>query len=62
MDKDEKFQLTVNLKNRQKALNRKYEKEGLTDELLDKQVELNKLRHEHDITDETEKVFEDFVQ
>ena len=63
MDKDEKFKLIVNLRNEQRLLNRKYEREGLTDEVLDKQLELNKLRNEYDISDDLEeKLFEDFVQ
>lgn len=62
MDKTEKFKLILEIKNRQKRLNQKYEQEGLTDEILDKQIELNKLRNKYDITDETEKIYEDFVQ
>ena len=62
MNNDEKVKMEVQLRNEQRVLNRKYEKEGLTDEILDKQIEINKRRHELDIADESKRVYENFVQ
>lgn len=62
MNNDEKVKMEVHLRNEQRVLNRKYEKEGLTDEILDKQIEINKRRHELDIADESKRVYENFVQ
>lgn len=52
----------MQIKNKQRAINKQYEKEGLTDEVLDAQIELNKLKHEYDIADSSKKVFEEYVQ
>ena len=52
----------INLKNRQRQINKQFEKEGLTDDVLDKQVSLNMERHELDKVDDSKKVFEDYVQ
>ncbi|WP_295612146.1 hypothetical protein [uncultured Methanobrevibacter sp.] len=62
MNNDERVKMEVQLRNEQRVLNRKYEKEGLTDEILDKQIEINKRRHELDIADESKRVYENFVQ
>lgn len=62
MNNDEKVKMEVHLRNEQRVLNRKYEKEGLTNEILDKQIEINKRRHELDIADESKRVYENFVQ
>lgn len=62
MNSDERVKMEVQLRNEQRVLNRKYEKEGLTDEILDKQIEINKRRHELDIADESKRVYENFVQ
>ena len=62
MDNAEKTKLIVHIRNKQRALNKKHEKEGLTEEILDEQIALNKLRHTYDIHDETEIVYEDYVQ
>lgn len=62
MNGDERVKMEVQLRNEQRVLNRKYEKEGLTDEILDKQIEINKRRHELDIADESKRVYENFVQ
>ena len=52
----------VQFRNRQRAINKQYEREGLTDEVLDAQVALNIERHEHDISDETKRVHDNYVQ
>lgn len=52
----------ISFKNKQRAINKQYAKEGLTDEVLLKQVELNQLRHKHNISDETKQVYDNFVQ
>ena len=61
-DKIKRYLKKIGLKNRQKRINKKYEKEGLTDEILNEQLEINKLRNELNIPDDNEKVYEDFVQ
>lgn len=61
-DKIKRYLKKIGLKNRQKRINKKYEKEGLTDEILNEQLEINKLRNELNIPDDQEKVYEDFVQ
>lgn len=62
MNKLERFFRNIQLKNRQRAVNKQYEKEGLTDDVLEKQVEINTLRNQLDIPDSDEFVYEDFVQ
>ena len=52
----------VQFRNRQRAINKQYEREGLTDEVLDAQVALNMERHEHDISDETKRIHDKYVQ
>ena len=52
----------IQFKNKQRAINKEYEKNGLTDEVLDAQIELNKLRNEHDIADEKQYVHKKYVQ
>ena len=61
-DKIKRYLKKIGLKNRQKRINKKYEKEGLTNEILQEQLEINKLRNELNIPDDNEKVSEDFVQ
>lgn len=61
-DKIKRYLKKIGLKNRQKRINKKYEKEGLTNEILQEQLEINKLRNELNIPDDNEKVYEDFVQ
>lgn len=57
-----KFIKKTNLRNKQREVDKLYEKEGLTDEVLEKQIEINKERHKHDLPDENEFVYEKFVQ
>lgn len=57
-----RFLKTIELKYKQKYIDKKYKKEGLSDKVLELQVQLNTERHELDITDETQKIYEDFVQ
>ena len=52
----------IQIRNKQRSINKKYEKEGLTDEILDAQIELNKMRHEHNIADEKQVIYEEYVQ
>ncbi len=52
----------VQIKNRQRVVDKKFAEDGLTDEVLDLQLEVNMLRHEYDIADKSKLVFEDFVQ
>lgn len=60
--KAKKFLQRIQLKNRQRALNKKYNEEGLTDEVLLEQFEINKLRNELDISDKSKRVYENYVQ
>ena len=62
IDKAKRYLHHIQIKNKQRVINRLYDKEGLTEDVLKKQVEVNNLRHEHDIPDETSFVYEDFVQ
>ena len=62
LDKPKKFLKIIQLKNKQKAINKQYEEEGLTDNVLKQQMEVNKLRHELDISDDSKRVYENFVQ
>ena len=52
----------IQAKNRQRAINKKYEKHGLTDEVLEEQVKLNVFRNLHDISDSSKKVYKNYVQ
>ena len=52
----------VHIRNRQRAVKRKYAREGLTDEVLEEQVAINRLRNMHDIPDKSNFLFEDYVQ
>nr|WP_294999878.1 hypothetical protein [uncultured Methanobrevibacter sp.] len=61
-DKKERFLKQIQLKNKQRAIEKQYAKEGLSDEILDAQIKLNQLRHELDIPDESNFIFENFVQ
>ncbi|WP_458456070.1 hypothetical protein [Methanobrevibacter sp.] len=56
------FLKKIQLKNKQRAIDKQYEKEGLTDEVLNAQIELNRLRNELNIPDSTKKIHTDFVQ
>lgn len=62
LDKAKKFLKIIQIKNKQKAINKQFEKDGLTDELLEAQVKLNQERHKYDIPDESEFVYGEFVQ
>ncbi|MBR3140724.1 MAG: hypothetical protein IKF11_07670 [Methanobrevibacter sp.] len=62
MDKIKKFFVKIQIKNRQRHIDKLYAKHGLTDQVLEKQIEVNELRHKHDIVDESKKVYKDFVQ
>lgn len=62
MDKVKRFFHKIQLKNKQKQINKIYHEEGLTSEVLEKQVQINKERNEFNITDEDEKIYMDFVQ
>ena len=60
--KAKKYLIYIQIKNRQRALNKKYEKDGLTDEILKEQFEINKLRHQHNITDKNKRVYDNYTQ
>lgn len=62
LDKAKLYFKTIQLKNKQRAIDKQYERDGLTDEVLDAQVELNMLRHELDIADSKNHIHEKFVQ
>lgn len=60
--KAKQFLHKIQIKNKQRIVDKKYDEEGLTDEVLDAQLEINRLRHEHDISDPTKKLHENYVQ
>lgn len=62
LDKARIYLKKIQLKNKQRVIDKQYAKEGLTDDLLEKQLEINSLRHELDIPDETNFIYENFVQ
>lgn len=62
LDKAKRYFRKVQIRNRQRIVDRRFAEEGLTDEILDLQIEINKLRHEFDISDSSNSVFDDFVQ
>ena len=62
LDKPTKFLKVIQLKNKQRVINKKYEKEGLTDDVLEKQIEINSIRHELDLPDKDKFFHENFVQ
>ena len=61
-DEAKKYLHKIQLKNRQRVINKRFEEEGLTPEILEQQVELNIKGHELDIPDDSEKVYGDYVQ
>ena len=52
----------IQIKNKQRAINKAYEKDGLTEEILDAQIELNRKRHQHNITDKTKRIHQNYTQ
>ena len=60
--KVKRFVVGIQLKNKQRKINKAFRNDGLTDEVLDAQVELNQLRAEHDIADSSKKVDGQYVQ
>ena len=65
MNKVKRYIKNIQFKNKQRALEKEYKKEGggePSDELLEKQVELNQLRHKHNISDRSKRVHDNYVQ
>ena len=62
IDKIKRFFHKIQLKNKQKHVNKLYERDGLSDEVLNLQVQINQERNEYNITDDSEKIYKDFVQ
>lgn len=62
MDKIKKVYYTVNVKNRQRKVNKDFKENGLSDELLEEQISINQLKHEHDIVLDEDKIYENFIQ
>lgn len=50
-DKAEKYLRKIQLKNKQRVIDRKFEKDGLTDEVLSLQIALNKEKNLYNIND-----------
>ena len=57
----EKFIKKINLRNKQRIVNKKYREDGLTAEVLEMQREINAERYLYDIPDDSEGV-DDFCQ
>lgn len=62
MDKAKRYLHKIQLKNKQKQVDKLYARDGYTDEVFQKQLEINMKRNEHDIPDENEMIWEDYVQ
>lgn len=62
LDEAKKFLKIIQVKNKQRIVNKKFDEEGLTDEVLEAQAEINAVKNEFDIVDESEVVYENFVQ
>ena len=62
IDKATTYFRKIQLKNKQRHIDKTLAKQGLTDELLLEQVELNRLRNKYNISDESTKTYEDYVQ
>lgn len=62
MDKIKKVYYTVNVKNRQRKINKDFKENGLSDELLEEQISINQLKHEHNIVLDEDRIHENFVQ
>ena len=62
MDKAKRYLHEIQIKNKQKHINKLYEKHGLTDEILTMQIELNKKRNELNISDKTKRIYKNYVQ
>lgn len=62
IDKVKKVYYTVNVKNRQRKINKDFKENGLSDELLEEQISINQLKHEHDIVLDEDKIHENFIQ
>ena len=60
--KAKRFLHIIQAKNKQSAINKKYEKHGLTDEVLEEQVKLNTFRNLHDISDSSKRIYDKYVQ
>ena len=52
----------IQIKNKQRAIKKAYEKDGLTDEILQAQIELNRKRHHNNITDKTKRIHQNYTQ
>lgn len=62
LDKAKRYLHKIQLKNKQRQIDKQFEKEGLSDDVLEKQIAINQERHELDIPDESEFVYEEYVQ
>lgn len=62
LDKAKRFLKIIQLKNKQRAVNREYKRDGLTENVVDQQVKINTERHELDLPDSNNFLFENFVQ
>ena len=58
----EKFIRKINLRNKQRICNRKYQEEGLTADVLEMQLEINTERYLYDIPDEDNTLENDYNQ
>ena len=60
--KAKRFLHKIQVKNKQRAINKKYKQHGVTDEVLEEQVKLNTFRNLHDISDSSKKIYDNYVQ
>ena len=62
MDKAKRYLHEIQIKNKQKHINKLYEKDGLTDEVLREQIELNKMKNKLNISDKSKRIYQNYVQ
>lgn len=62
LDKAKLYFKVIQLKNKQRAIDKKFKRDGLSDEVFEAQLEINGLRNEHDIPDSKNFIYEKFVQ
>lgn len=62
MDKAKRYLKVIQIKNKQRVVNKQYKEEGVTDEVFEKQLEINRLRNKHDISDSSKRINGKYVQ
>ena len=61
-DKATHYLHRISIKNKQREINKKFERNGLSTELLLEQLELNKKKNKLNISDDNNRTYENYVQ